>query len=217
MLELKYLLLVTFVELVQPLVLFGHFWLKHFMFSFYRFFFFLYRNGMELGKDFGKKQTNKKILLNPQFWLVLYVKIIFNVLFFSFFFCTTVYIVWTHSAHCNKMCIKTKKQTDFCKKSEYLGYRIVTSNLQGKVNVHLGVCDVIYSSHLVLAGPEGADGQLHLMPLPPLRAGHIPHSISPWATIYTHIHAQAPGTVSITAIQKITELHTVCVVLTQRT
>lgn len=75
----------------------------------------------------------------------------------------------------------------------------------------------MYVSYLVLAGPEGTDGDLYLLPLSALRAGHVPRGISPRSAVHPHVHAQTPGTVSIPAVEKITELQTVCVVLTQRT
>lgn len=73
----------------------------------------------------------------------------------------------------------------------------------------------MYLSNLVIAGPEGADGQLHLVPLSPLGARDIPHGAALGAAIDPDVDLQGPRAVAVTAVQEVAELYAVGVVLTQ--
>lgn len=71
-------------------------------------------------------------------------------------------------------------------------------------------------TYLVLAGPESADGELHLVPLAALRAGGVPHGTAFGTPVDPHVDVERPGAVSVTAVQEVAELDAVGVVLTER-
>lgn len=71
-------------------------------------------------------------------------------------------------------------------------------------------------SHLVFAGPESADGELHLVPLAPLGARYIPHSAALGASVDPDVDLQVPGAVAVAAVQEVAELDAVGVVLAER-
>ena len=72
------------------------------------------------------------------------------------------------------------------------------------------------SAHLVLAGPEGADSQLHLVPLASLGARDVPHGAASGTAVDAHEHLQVPGAVAVAAEQEEAELDAVGVVLAER-
>lgn len=69
--------------------------------------------------------------------------------------------------------------------------------------------------YLVFIRPEGADGQLDLVPLFAVSARCVPHGTAERTAVDSHVRPQGPGTVAITAIQEVAELDTVRVVFTQ--
>ena len=73
-----------------------------------------------------------------------------------------------------------------------------------------------HGAHLVLAGPEGADSQLHLMPLASLGARDVPHGAASGTAVDAHEHLQVPGAVAVAAEQEEAELDAVGVVLAER-
>lgn len=73
-----------------------------------------------------------------------------------------------------------------------------------------------HSSYLVLIGPEGADGQLHLVPLLGVRAGRVPHRNAERTPVDSYVRPQGPRTVAVTTVQEVAELDAVRVVLAQR-
>lgn len=70
--------------------------------------------------------------------------------------------------------------------------------------------------YLVFIGPEGADSQLHLMPLLGMRPRCVPHWNTKRAAVNSHIHPQCPWTVAITTVQEVAKLDAVRVIFTQR-
>lgn len=70
--------------------------------------------------------------------------------------------------------------------------------------------------YLVLVGPEGADGQIHLVPLLGVRARRVPHGDAQGTPVDPHVGPQGPRTVAVAAVQKVAELDAVCVVLAER-
>ena len=66
---------------------------------------------------------------------------------------------------------------------------------------------------LVLVGPEGADGQLHLVPLLALRARRVPDGNAKGAAVDAHVRPQRPRAVAVAAVQEVAELDAVGVVL----
>lgn len=74
----------------------------------------------------------------------------------------------------------------------------------------------VEGSHLVFTGPEGADGQLHLVPLVSLGAWDIPHRAALRAPVDPDVDLQVPGAVAVAAVQEVAELDAVGVVLAER-
>lgn len=70
-------------------------------------------------------------------------------------------------------------------------------------------------SHLVFAGPEGADGELHLVPLASLGARDVPHGAALGAPVDPDVDLQVPGAVAVAAVQEEAELDAVGVVLAE--
>lgn len=69
--------------------------------------------------------------------------------------------------------------------------------------------------YLVFVGPEGADGQLHLVPLFGVRARRVPHRVAQRSAVDPDVRPQRPRAVAITAVQEVAELDAVRVVLAQ--
>ena len=70
--------------------------------------------------------------------------------------------------------------------------------------------------YLVLARPEGADSQLHLVPLVALGARDVPDGAALGAPVDPDEHVKGPGAVAVSAVQEVAELDAVGVVLAER-
>lgn len=70
--------------------------------------------------------------------------------------------------------------------------------------------------YLVLIGPEGADSQLHLVPLSSVGPRRVPYWATQRAAVDPNVRPQCPWTVAIAAVQEVAELDAVCVIFTQR-
>lgn len=71
-------------------------------------------------------------------------------------------------------------------------------------------------AHLVLIGPEQADGQLRLVPLAAVGAGGVPDGAAHRAPRHPHVGAEGAGAVAVAAVHEVAELQAVGVVLAQR-
>lgn len=71
-------------------------------------------------------------------------------------------------------------------------------------------------AHLVLAGPEQADGQLCLVPLAAVGAGGIPDGAAHRAPRHPDVGAEGARAVAVPAVHEVAELEAVGVILAQR-
>lgn len=74
---------------------------------------------------------------------------------------------------------------------------------------------MIMSLYLVFIRPEGADSQLHLVPLLSVRPRRVPHRTAERTPVHSDIRPHAPWTVAIAAVQEVAELDAVRVIFTQ--
>jgi len=72
------------------------------------------------------------------------------------------------------------------------------------------------AAHLVLAGPEQADGQLCLVPLAAVGAGGVPDGAAHRAPRHPDVGVEGAGAVAVPAVHEVAELEAVGVILAQR-